>query len=221
MGLPHYPELHHKNSDYQECASMSSQPPQVYHQYDQFPRTREPQIGLENDPIPSPYLRGLSGQEGQRPSESITTGNSQLEVQPRQAGSIRGHPQGNRQRCIPMDPRTSTSMTSHESARPRQPHSADILEASRMAYSAEALEESNPTESVQRYEQACAMFQEVIIKSSSVEERVKCNDIVSRLLSSRGRALTFVKADHLPSTSGRVEARVSRESFECLAWTAG
>ena len=58
---------------------------------------------------------------------------------------------------------------------------ADISQALSMAHYAERMdEESNPTEAVRAYEQACALFQDLIVRSWSLEDRVGCNDAVSQ-----------------------------------------
>lgn len=71
------------------------------------------------------------------------------------------------------------------SDRPTQQHdclqhpspSANMSQALNLARYAESLDqESNFKEAMCAYEQACALFQEVIIRSASFEERMSCND---------------------------------------------
>ena len=63
----------------------------------------------------------------------------------------------------------------------RQNPSADMSRALGMARYAESLDQqSNYEEAVGAYEQACALFQEAIIRSYNLEERMECNNAVSQ-----------------------------------------
>lgn len=169
-------------------------------------RSHQLQSGYENISILPPRFKDSSGQNGNQSLESLTRGAASMALQPRQAGYSHGHSQENGQQLTGMESRRPASMVSNESTRPRHPPpsktsnllrqrsdsqqsdrlqrqspSASMSQALSMARHAETLDQqSNCKEAVRAYERACAVFQQVIIRSCSFEERMKCNDAVSQ-----------------------------------------
>lgn len=194
MDLLPYPSLYAGAPTYQVSTSMSSQPFQFGHPYDQYERGRQYQPWYENGSALPPPLREPSRQNPQQPLRSITGGAALTGIQE------------NGQQNMSMESRMPASIASDESARSQQSPlstvasfspqrrlnfqqanhplsqspSADMSQALEMARHAEAMERmSNRAEAMRAYEQACALFQEVIIKSYSLEERMECDDAVS------------------------------------------
>lgn len=204
IGLPPYPQPHDLAFAYSESALAGSQMFQNGHPYDQFHRNKY----LYKDIMISPRRLGdSSGQNGQQSLESMTGEAALLRIQPQQAGYLHGLFQDNGQQLLGLGSRMPNSLVPHESAhsRPsspsmssnistqrradsqqayglqRQSPSASMSPAKRMGRYAEALDrESNHTEAVRAYEQACALFQEVIIRSCSLEERMECDTAVGQ-----------------------------------------
>ena len=205
MGQYSHPQPNALVSGYQETAF---QPFQDGHPYDRFQHSLKHQSGYENNSILLPRLGRPSGQNRPQSFESRPRGAASMSIQPHQIGHFKDHSQGNGQQLMSTKFRMPASMGSHESARPRlsSPSTSSKLlsqwrpdsqqEASRlqrqrpsvsasqalsMARSAEAWEQqSNYSEAMRAYEQACALLQEVIIKGCSTGERRKYNDAVSQ-----------------------------------------
>ena len=188
-------------SGFQPSVSMDSQQLQFAHLDHQPQRSRR--LGHENFSILPSHFRNLSGQDGQQSLGSTNIGAALMGVQPHPAGNSHGHSQERGQQFTGVE---SSSVASHESApRPllpsmalnlsmqrssgpqqadyamRQMPSADMSQALSMAHYAERMdEESNRTEALRAYEQACALFQDLIVRSCSLEDRMGCNDAVSQ-----------------------------------------
>ena len=90
-----------------------------------------------------------------------------------------------------------------------------MSQALSMAHYGESLDQqSNYTEAARAYDRACALLQEVITRSGSIEEQMECNIAVSQELSTTGRTLIVLKAEYLPSTSRRAIATVNSDSMD-------
>lgn len=203
-GLLPRPQSHAMASVCQVSASTCSQPFQVGQSYDQLQRSPQHRHGYEKFSTLPPYHRDPSRQQS---LHSITRGAAVMGIQQRQAGSLHDYAQKDGLPFTGNEPRMSTSGASHEPAHPRQPlpstvsspsmqgrsvlhqanrppcqiPSADMSQAINIARYAESLDrQSNHAEAMRAYEQAGALFQEEIIRSCSLEERMQCNDAVSQ-----------------------------------------
>ena len=170
--------------------SMNSQPMQVDHPHDQLQHYGQQRPIYEGPSILHPHLRYPSGHIG---LQSVTKGTD--------------HAQENRQQDIGMGFRMPTSIASHESVQPwqspssttanmstqqmsgfqsashhqRQSFFPSMSQATELAQYAERLDQQyNREEAMRVYERACALFQDVIIRSSSLQERLECDAAVSR-----------------------------------------
>ncbi|CAF9923510.1 MAG: hypothetical protein ALECFALPRED_002396 [Alectoria fallacina] len=203
MSLFPYSQPHAMASAFNGNASMGSQPFQAGHPYDQFHHSRQHQSGFENVSILPQHLRDSSGQNQQQSLDSITRGAALIDIQPRQTGHIYSQSQDSGYQLADKESRMPALMASHELARPRPPSpiapsnlstqrkpdyrevnclqrrnlSATMSQALTMAHYAETLDrQSNYTEAVRAYGQACALFREAIIRSCSLEERTECDN---------------------------------------------
>ena len=126
-----------------------------------------------------PHLRDSSGQGGKQSVESITRESVLMGIQPRHHGNLHDHAQEQGQ-MTGIETRMPTSTASPEITDPLDPP-ANMSRAISMMRDAETLaQQSRRPEAVRAYEEACALLQDVIIKSFSLEERMACNDIVSQ-----------------------------------------
>ena len=196
MNLLPFPQSQAMASACQVNASMRSQPMQVDHPHDQLQHYRQQRPVYEDISTLHPHLRDSSGHIG---LHSATKGTALMGMQPRS--------QENGQQDIGMEFRIPTAIASYESVPPWQSssstmanmstqgisgfQSADHLQrqsffpnmskAIEMAQYAERLEQQyNREEAMHVYKRACALFQDVIIRSSSLEERLECNAAVSQ-----------------------------------------
>ena len=191
-------------SVFQPSVSTDSQQLHLGHLDHQLQRSRR--VGHENLSILPSHFRNPSGQDGQQSLDSMNIGATLMGIQPHQTGNSHGHFQ---ERDLQVTGVESSSVASHESPpRPllpsmtlnlstqgssglqqadyamRQMPSAEMSQALSMAHYAERMdEESNRTEALRAYEQACALFQDLIIRSCSLEDRMGYNDAVSQKLS--------------------------------------
>ena len=142
-------------------ASMDVQKRQASYLNDYSQETRRQPIGIESR-TPAPMASHESAREHSSPD--LTT---------------QGHI---------ASPSTISSLSA-QTLSPTQQHDSlqhpspltNMSQALNMAYYAESLDQqSNHKEAIRAYEQACAMFQEAIIRSWSFEDRMRCNDAVSQ-----------------------------------------
>lgn len=195
MDLLPYPLLHPVAPTYRASTRVRSQPFQFGHLYDQCERSRQYRPWYENVSTMPPPLREPFRQTAQQSLRSIDGGAALIGMQ---------------EKDMSMESRMPTPIVSGESARSqqsplstiasvsperrlgcqqanhpqRQSPSADMSQALEMARYAEAMEQmSNRAEAMRAYEQACTLFQDVIIRSYSLEERMDCNDAVSEEVS--------------------------------------
>ena len=205
MDLLSSPQSQAMESIYQVNASMNPQPIQVGHPHDQAQHYRHYRPMYEDISISSPHLRDPSGHFG---LQSVTKGAALMGMQPHQAAKLHDYAQESAQQDIGRMP---TAIASHELVHSRQsPSSAipnmstqnisglqranhhqhqnffpNMSQAIEMAQYAERVDpRTNREEAIHAYERACALLQDVIIKSSSFEERTECNTAVSQYLSS-------------------------------------
>ena len=192
-------------SAHQFNASMSPQPIQVGHPHDQLQHYNQPRPVDEDIFLTlHPNLRDPSEHIG---VQSVTKGAALMGMQPRQAAKLQDHGQENGQQDIGMESRMPTAIASHELVHSRQSPSLaianrstqkisgferanhhqrqsffpDMSQAIEMAQYAERFDQqSNREEAMHAYEQACALLQDVIIRSGSLEERLECNAAVSQ-----------------------------------------
>ena len=190
---------------YQPFAPMNPQPTQVDHPHDQFQHYRQSRPVYEDDfPTLHQHFRDLSEDID---SQSVTKEAALMGTQARQAAKLHDHHQENRQQDIDMEPRMPTAVASHELLHPRQSPSLaianmstqtipgferanhhqrqsfypDIAQAFKIAkYADKADQQSDREEAMRAYGQACDLFQDVIISSGNLEERLKCNAAVSQ-----------------------------------------
>ena len=204
MDLLPSPQSQAMASSYQVNASVNAQPIQVGRALDQLEHYRQHGPVYEDISTLHPRLRDRSGHTG---LQSVTKGTALMGIQPRQAANLHDHAQENGEQDIDMESRTTTAVASHESMNSRQsPSSAitnmstqkisrhqranhhqrpsffpDMSQATEMAQHAERLEqESNREAAIHVYKQVCTLLQDVIIRSSSLEERLECNAAVSQ-----------------------------------------
>lgn len=194
MNLLPYPQTHPVAPAYRASTPISSQSFHFGHLYDQCERSRQYRPWYGNVPTLPPPLGEPSKQNVQQSLRSITSGAAPMSIQE------------NRQQHMSLGCRMPTPIASDESARsqqsplstiasfsperrldfqqanhpPSQSPSADMSQALEMARHAEAMERmSNRAEAMRAYEQACTSFQDVIVRSYSLEERLECNAAVS------------------------------------------
>ncbi|KAM0800417.1 hypothetical protein BDR22DRAFT_821604 [Usnea florida] len=172
---------------YQKHTSMNSQPFHVTNSYnetaaqpyDQFgvepskltiQRGRQHQSVYENGLSLPAYLRHSSEQNENQASESLTKRAASMGKQPPQGSYLNGLSSEIGQQFADMESGRLITMGSTE----RCPDlSTFASQAFNMANNAERLDQqSNFKEAVRAYEQACVLFQGVINRSSSVEERM-------------------------------------------------
>lgn len=216
MDLLPYPQIHPVAPTYRESTPVSSQPSQFGNLYDRCERSRQYRTWYDNVSSMPPPLREPSRQTGHPSSRSINSGAALTGIQE------------NGQQNMSMESRMPASIVSGEPARSQQSPlstiasfsperrldfqlanhpqsqslSADVSQALEMVRHAEAMKRmSNRAEAVRAYQQACTLFQSVIIRSYSFEERMECNAAVSEEVSGMAWTLIFVEAEHLPSTS--------------------
>ena len=201
MGLLPNPQLHAMASVYPVDVSMYSQPSQVNNQFDRFQYGRQYQPGYED-----PLLRDGSRQNSQPYLDSISRGAAIMGMQPYQAGNFHDRTQETGQQYVGVESGMPTSTAYHESTLSRQSSSSAIpspssqilsdlerasqpqrpspsagtSQAMEVARFAERLDQqSNREDAMRAYKQACDLFQDVIIRSYSLEERMDCNAAVS------------------------------------------
>ena len=130
-----------------------------------------------------PHFRDTSGQEGQQSVESMTRGSVLTGIQPRHHGNLHDHDHDHAQeqgQMTGIETRMHTSIASPEVAHPLDPQT-NMSQATSMMRDAETLaQQSRRSEAIQAYEEACALLQDVIIRSFSLEERMACNNMVSQ-----------------------------------------
>ena len=204
MDLLSSPQSQAMESIHQVDASMNPQPMQVGHPHDQVQHYRHYRPMYEDRSILNPHLRDPSGHFG---LQSVTKGAALMGMQPHQAAKLHDHAQQSGQQDTGMESRMPTAIASHELVHSRQsPSSAianmstqqipgfqraihhqrqslfpDMSQAIEMAQYAERVDpRTNREEAIHAYERACALFQDVIIRSSSFEERTECNTAVSQ-----------------------------------------
>ena len=178
MGLHRYLQSHAMASTHQVDASVPPQPLQVGRQYDQIQHSFQRRPGYENDPTLLPRFRDQSQQAGLSSAHPGVKGAAPKGVQPRHAGNSQDHSQEYGQQYTGLESRMPDSMASHSLRRSLSPN---MLQAINIAQYGERLEEnSNRVQAINAYEQACAMFQDVIVGSSSHDERRECNAAVSQ-----------------------------------------
>ena len=157
MDLLPSPQSQGMASPYQVNASVHAQPIHVDRPHDFFQHYRQHRPVYEDVSTLHPHLRDRSGQIGSmhsRSSPSSTIAN------------------------LPTQQISGYQRADHHQ---RQSFFPDMSEAIEMAQYAERLEqESNRGEAMHVYERARALFQEVIIRSGSFEERLECNAAVSQ-----------------------------------------
>ncbi|KAF6239676.1 hypothetical protein HO173_002222 [Letharia columbiana] len=250
MGLLTYPQPHAMASGSQGSASMGSLPFQGGHPFDQFQGSRQHQSRYEGLTILPPHLRETSVQNGQQSLESITRGADLMGIQPHLPGCLHGHSQENGKEFKDMESRMPISMASHESGRPprsspstssnpstqkssdsqqanrlqRQDPSVSMFQAWSVARYAQSMDQqSNYTEAVRAYEQACVLLQELIIRSWSFEERMECNkarniyqarlDVLSRVLAANQKH-TLLEQDDQQEDDGQGGGKPQYSLFE-------
>ena len=184
--------------------SMNPQPMQVGHPHDQLQHYYQHRPVYKDISTLHPRLRHPSGHIG---SQSVTKGTALMGMQPRQVANLHDHARESRQQDIGMGSRMPTSVMSHESVHsPQSPSSMranmptqrisgfqranyhqpqsffpGMSQAMEMAQYAKRVDQrSNREEAIRAYEQACALFQDEIIRSSSFEERMELNVAVSQ-----------------------------------------
>ena len=203
-GLSPDPQSHALASGIQPSASTDSQQFPVGHLYHRPQRSR--QLGHKDSSTLPSHSRNPSRQDEQQSFESMNLEAPLMDIQPHQASNSHGQSHERGEQFTGVKSGMPASMVSHESApRPllpsmtlnvstqrtsdpqqadhatRQIPSADISQALSMARYAETMDEqSNRTEALRAYEQACALFQDLIIRSSSLEDRMGWNDAVSQ-----------------------------------------
>ena len=204
MDLLSSPQSQAIASVYQVNASMSPQPIQVGHPHDQVQHYRHYRPMYEDTSILYPHLRDPSGHFG---LQSVTKGAALTGMQSRQAANLHDHAQESGQQNIGIESRMPAAIASHELVHSRQSPSLAIAnmstqkipglqranhhqhqnffpnmsQAIEMAQYAERVDpRTNREEAIHAYERACALLQDVIIRSSSFEERTECNTAVSQ-----------------------------------------
>ena len=205
MGLYPYHQSHGMDSGYEGTFSTGLQPFQTGFPFDQPHRSLQYPTQYESASTLSSKHRDPFGQLGQHSSESMTRGAAVMGMQPLPIGNFNKSAHENSQQSlstesglfasmVPQGPaaqQSSLSMTSHPLAQgssyAHQTHrpdfqtiSLDLDRAFSMAHYAEKLDQdSNYAAAIPAYEQACTLFQEMLVRSCSFEERTRCNDAVS------------------------------------------
>ena len=198
MGPPASPQPHGMASGYRESIPMGSQPFQTGHPYHHHQRSRQVQPGYDNISISPPHLRESTWHNARQSLESMITGATSMSgVEQRLAHALKDHSQNNGHHSMPsprpilphrlsppanLTPSTERRSSFQHEAEGLHHHSvsATISQALSIARYAERLDQqSNYTEAIRAYAEACALFQGVIIWSHSFEERLNCDDAVS------------------------------------------
>ena len=204
MDLLSFPQSQGMASVYQFNASMSSQPIQAGHPLDQLQHYCQPRPVYEDISTLHPHLGDPSGHIG---LQSVMKGAALMDMQPHQAAELHDHAQESGQQDTGTESRMPTAIASHELVHSRQSPSLAIAnmstqkipglqranhhqrqsffpgmsQAIEMAQYAERVDQqSNHEEAMHAYERACALFQDVIVRSCSLEERMECNAAVSQ-----------------------------------------
>ena len=204
MGLLPFPQSQAMASVCQLDASMNFQPIQVDNPHDQLQHHRQQRPVYEDILTMHPHLRDPSGHIG---LQSVTNGAALMDMQSRQAVRLHDHAQKRGQQDIGMESRMPTAIASHElvhswqspsstianmstrrisgfqSANDYQDHSffPAMFQAMEMArYAEKVYQEFNREEAIHTYKRACGLLQDVIIKSSSFQERLECDAAVSQ-----------------------------------------
>ena len=204
MDLPPFPQSQAIASVRQLDASMNSQPMQVDHPHDQLQHHRQQRPVYEDIFTLHPHLRDPSEHIG---LQSVTKGTTLMGMQPRQAAKLHDHGQEYGRQDIGIESRMPTAIASHGLVHPWQSPSSTIAnmstqkvsgfqsanhhqrqsfcpamsQAMEMARHAERVnQQSNREEAMHTYERACALLQDAIIRSSSLQERQECNAAVSQ-----------------------------------------
>ena len=205
-----YPLSDATASGYRGSSTMGSPSFQAGHSFNQSQRSYQQRTGYENISTLPPHPRDSSAQQAQQSFESIIRRPALMAIQPCQVGNSSGNFQEDGQHFTSTDSRLLASLISHGPLTQHLPPSmtstlstqgrpesqqanrtqhqttfAHMTQALRMANYAQSLDQqSNGTEAVPAYEQACELFQEALIWSPSVDERMQCNEAVSQQLSS-------------------------------------
>ena len=204
MDLLPFPQSQAMDAVCQFDASMNSQPIQVHNPHDQLQHHRQQRPVYEDILTLHPHLRDPSEHIG---LQSATNGAALMDMQSHQAVRLHDHAQKNGQQDIGMESRMPTAIASHELVHPWQSPSSTIanmstqkipgfqsandhqdqsffpamFQAMEMARNAEEVnQEFNREAAIHIYERACTFLQDVIIKSSSFQERRGCNAAVSQ-----------------------------------------